>query len=223
MNEMQWALLVIGVAVVIGVYFHARRQAAKQAVWNKRKNRDGQEEDQLDFFDDDGGGFDEFGVGKARSRNAPSIDGATTTENSSPTGTSGDEFGGLFVVSVHRSDLGYVPGEQLHQALEACGLQFGAHDVYHRYSPQGDRVFSVTSMVKPGFLIPEEKDQLRTPGVSLYLQLPGAMGGEAAFDDLMTTAQTLSEHLDATLLDRNRQPLAIEMTERMRKAAAEYE
>lgn len=221
MSEMQWALLVIGVFAVLGVYFHARRQAAKQAVWNKRKSREGQEEDQLDFFDDNNAGFDEFGVGKARSRQEPSLEQAEATTDTETSVK--DEFGGLFVVSVHRSDLGYVPGEQLHQALESCGLQFGAHDVYHRFSPQGDRVFSVTSMVKPGFLIPEDKDQLRTPGVSLYLQLPGAMAGAAAFEDLMNTAQTLAERLEATLLDRHRQPLDDELVAKMREAASSYD
>ncbi len=224
MNDMQWALLVIGVVVVLGVYFHARRQAAKQAVWNNKKKRDGQEEDQLDFFQDNGAAFDEFGVGKARSsgdRQPPSLDEAGAEVASAP--ARADEFEGLFVVSVHRNDLSHIPGDELHQALESCGLQFGAHDVYHRFSPSGDRVFSVTSMVKPGFLVPEDKAELRTPGVSLFLQLPGAMGGEAAFDDLMTTAQTLADRLDASLLDRQRQPLSTDMITRMRDASAQYE
>lgn len=221
MNEMQWALLVIGVIVVVGVYLHARRQAAKQAVWNNKRRREGQEEDQLDFFKNDSASFDEFGVGKARTRN----DGQT--EESAPaedpvSGESTDEFGGLFVISVHRSDLSHMDGDELHAALESCGLQFGAHDVFHRFSANGDRVFSVTSMVKPGFLIPEEKHELHTPGVSLFLQLPGCVDGEAAFDDLLTTAQTLADRLDATLLDRQRQPLSTDLIARMREASATY-
>ena len=225
MNEMQWALLVIGVLAVLGVYFHARRQAAKQAVWNNKKKREGQEEDQLDFFEDNGGSFDEYGVGKARSsgsgRKAPSVD--TPAPQTSESASTKDDFNGLFVISVHRNDLSHVPGEELHEALESCGLQFGAHDVYHRFSPKGDRVFSITSMVKPGFLIPEDKDELRTPGVSLFLQLPGAVAGEAAFDDLLTTAQTLADRLDASLLDRQRQPLDTDMIRRMREASARFE
>lgn len=224
MNDMQWALLVIGVIVVLGVYFHARRQAAKQAVWSNKKKRDGQEEDQLDFFEDNGAAFDEFGVGKARSSGADGPDASPMDSQPETAGKAkADEFNGLFVISVHRNDLSHVAGEELHQALESCGLQFGAHDVYHRFSKTGERVFSVTSMVKPGFLIPEDKGELRTPGVSLFLQLPGAMAGEAAFDDLFTTAQTLAERLDASLLDRQRQPLTTDMITRMRQASAHYE
>lgn len=221
MNEMQWALLVIGVIVVVGVYLHARRQAAKQAVWNNKRRREGQEEDQLDFFKSDSASFDEFGVGKARPRDAGQPDESVAVEDP-VSGESTDEFGGLFVISVHRSDLSHMDGDALHQALESCGLQFGAHDVFHRFSPNGERVFSVTSMVKPGFLIPEEKHELHTPGVSLFLQLPGSMDGEAAFDDLLTTAQTLADRLDATLLDRQRQPLTTDMIARMREASATY-
>ncbi|MGJ8671247.1 MAG: cell division protein ZipA C-terminal FtsZ-binding domain-containing protein [Oceanococcus sp.] len=226
MNDMQWALLVIGVVAVFGVYFHARRQAAKQAVWNNKKKRDGQEEDQLDFFEDNGASFDEYGVGKARNtseaRQAPVLDqGADRDEHLGSAVR--DEFEGLFVISVHRNDLSHVAGEDLHEALESCGLQFGAHDVYHRFSPKGDRVFSITSMVKPGFLIPEDKDDLHTPGVSLFLQLPGAVDGESAFEDLFTTAQTLADRMDASLLDRQRQPLTTDMISRMREASARYE
>ncbi len=221
MNEMQWALLVIGVIVVVGVYLHARRQAAKQAVWNNKRRREGQEEDQLDFFKNDSASFDEFGVGKARTRNDGQAEDSAPAEDP-VSGESTDEFGGLFVISVHRSDLSHMDGDELHAALESCGLQFGAHDVFHRFSANGDRVFSVTSMVKPGFLIPEEKHELHTPGVSLFLQLPGCVDGEAAFDDLLTTAQTLADRLDATLLDRQRQPLSTDLIARMREASATY-
>ncbi len=223
MNEMQWALLVIGVVVVVGVYLHARRQAAKQAVWNNKRRREGQEEDQLDFFKNDSASFDEFGVGKARPRNADQAGGAEAEVSEDPVSAeSTDEFGGLMVISVHRSDLSHMDGDELHQALESCGLQFGAHDVFHRFSANGERVFSVTSMVKPGFLIPEERHELRTPGVSLFLQLPCSVDGEAAFDDLLTTAQTLADRLDATLLDRQRQPLTTDLITHMREASAKY-
>ena len=221
MNEMQWALLVIGVVVVVGVYLHARRQAAKQAVWNNKRRREGQEEDQLDFFKNDSASFDEFGVGKARPRNAEQS--ADVPAGEDPVSAeSTDDFGGLMVISVHRSDLSHMNGDELHQALESCGLQFGAHDVFHRFSANGERVFSVTSMVKPGFLVPEEKHELRTPGVSLFLQLPCSVDGEAAFDDLLTTAQTLADRLDATLLDRQRQPLTTDLIARMREASTQY-
>ena len=224
---MQWALLVIGVVVVLGVYLHARRQAAKQAVWNNKRKRDDMEEDQLDFFNDASGGFDEFGVGQARTRRAPVVDGeevpAPQPDPAAPAAQAGDKPAPrLFVVSVHRSDLQYVPGDDLHAVLQSCGLEFGEHDIYHRFSPQGDAVFSVASIVKPGFLRPEEADELTTPGVSLFLQLPGPVAGAQAFDDLMTTAQTLAERFDATLLDRSRNPLTVETIEQMQKDAAAY-
>lgn len=235
MNDMQWALLFIGVIVVMGVYFHARRQAAKQAVWNNKRKRENMEEDQLDFFEqDDSGGFDEFGVGKARTaRKAPVLDepaipqgkpkAAPPAEKPARRGEKAKPKGdGLFVISVYRTDMNFVPGEDVHQALESCGLQFGEHNIYHRFSPRGEAVFSVASLVKPGFLVPADKDELRTPGVSMFLQLPGALEGEAAFDDFLATAQALANRWDGTLLDRQRQPLTIESIENMRKACAAY-
>ncbi len=223
MNDMQWALLIISVLVVLGIYLHARRQAAKQAVWNNKRKREGMEEDQLDFFQENDGGFDEFGVGKARTkREAPKLDDAKPARGKAKPEPKAAPAQALFVISVHRSDLSHIPGDELHQALQSCGLEFGAHDIYHRFSPKGDPVFSVASVVKPGFLIPGEQDDLRTPGVSLFLQLPGPLAGDAAFDDLLTTAQTLAERFDATLLDRQRQPLDAEGIARMQEACAAY-
>ncbi len=222
MNDMQWALLIISVLVVVGIYLHARRQAAKQAVWNNKRKREGMEEDQLDFFQENDGGFDEFGVGKARTkREAPTVDGKTPAAKPKTT-PKGPPANALFVISVHRSDLSHIPGDELHQALQSCGLEFGAHDIYHRFSPKGDPVFSVASVVKPGFLIPSEQDDLRTPGVSLFLQLPGPVAGDAAFEDLLTTAQTLAERFDATLLNRERQPLDADGIAQMQEACAAY-
>lgn len=220
MNEMQWALLVIGIVVVLGVYLHARRQAAKQAVWNNKRKREGMEEDQLDFFKNDTATFDEFGVGKPRTageRAAPS-----TEKPAPPRKHDAALPEGLFVISVYRNDLSELPADELHRSLEACGLQFGAHDVYHRFSAQGDPVFSVASMVKPGYLVPSEKQELHTPGVSLFLKLPCALPGEEAFEDLLTTAQSLSDRLECSLLDRQRQPLSIETIAQMRQDCAAY-
>ncbi len=221
MNEMQWALLVCGVVVVLGVYFHARRQAAKQAVWNNKHKREGMDEDQLDFFkEEEDGGFDEFGVSKPRSaRRAPKLAEGAKSDQGGKAAPRGD---GLFVLSVHRNDLSLVPGNQLHQSLESCGLQFGAHEIYHRFSPAGEIVFSVASMIKPGFLVPADKDELRTPGVSMFLQLPGCMDGATAFDDLLGTAQVLAQRWDGTVLDRQRQPLTVDGIEKMRAECASY-
>lgn len=225
MSEMHWAFLGLGVALVVGVYWHARRQAAKQAVWNNKRQREGMEEDQLDFFNDQSGGFDEFGVSKARARRAPVVDGEAPAQEPvepAPADPEQPPASRLFVISVHRSNLQYVPGEELHAALQSCGLEFGQHEIYHRFSPQGDTVFSVASIVKPGFLRPDEADELMTPGISLFLQLPGPVAGASAFDDFLATAQTLAERFDATLLDRSRNPLSIEVIEQMQQDSAVY-
>lgn len=215
MSELQWALLAVAVIVVAGVYLHARRQAAKQAVW-ARRGKDAGAEAQLDIFDDNQG-FDEFGVGQARNRAEPQLD-----DPGEPSGEAATPASELMVLHVCRSDLQYLDGEQLHQALQHCGLEFGAHDIYHRFSPEGQAIYSVASMVKPGFLRPDEVDELSTPGVTLFLQLPGPLDGSMALEDLLQTANTLAERFSGSLLDKSRQPLNDEALAQMRERCKVY-
>ena len=95
-------------------------------------------------------------------------------------------------------------------AAEKAGLQFGDMGIFHRLvigkKVEGP-VFSMANMVKPGNFDMAQLDSVRTPGVTLFMTLPGPLPALDAWEMLLPTAQRLAELLDAQVLDEGRNAL----------------
>jgi cell division protein ZipA len=65
----------------------------------------------------------------------------------------------------------------------------------------------MANMVKPGSFDMAELDAVRTPGVTLFMTLPGPLPALDAWDMLLPAAQRLAELLDAQVLDEGRNAL----------------
>ena len=81
----------------------------------------------------------------------------------------------------------------------------------------------MVNMVKPGSFDPATIHELNTPGITLFLQLPGPSNAADAFNDMLHTAQRMSELLEARLCDSRRQPLTESAVEEYRKIAASFD
>lgn len=98
-------------------------------------------------------------------------------------------------------------GPDIHAALDAEGLKFGPSDFYHRVTDangQVESVYCIANMAKPGTLDPVDQDHLRTPGLTMFLILPGPIEGVRAMRDMMETANTLATALGGQVLDDQR-------------------
>ncbi len=141
-----------------------------------------------------------------------------------PRAPEGDEK--LVVLHVLAGEGQYLYGDDIHRALEACGLRFGPRYIYHRIMEVDgvpESVFSVANSLKPGYLDPAERDELVTRGLSLFMVIPGPEQAVIAFRDMLSTARSLAESLDATILDENRQPLTRQMAQYIQEEVAEVE
>jgi cell division protein ZipA len=103
-----------------------------------------------------------------------------------------------------------IAGSDIVVAAEKAGLEFGDMGIFHRLvsgkTAEGP-VFSMANMVKPGSFDMSKLDELRTPGVTLFMTLPGPLPALDAWEMLLPTAQRLAELLDATVLDEERNAL----------------
>jgi cell division protein ZipA len=101
-------------------------------------------------------------------------------------------------------------GSDVVVAAEKAGLQFGDMGIFHRpvlgKVVEGP-VFSMANMVKPGNFDMSQLDSVRTPGVTLFMTLPGPLPALDAWEMLLPTAQRLAELLDAQVLDEGRNAL----------------
>lgn len=99
-----------------------------------------------------------------------------------------------------------IAGPELVVAAEKAGLEYGDHDIFHRLvegRPDQGPVFSVANMVKPGSFDLTQVATLRTPGLTVFMTLPGPVPALDAWDTMFPAAQRLAELLDAQVLDAN--------------------
>ncbi|WP_420465752.1 cell division protein ZipA C-terminal FtsZ-binding domain-containing protein [Panacagrimonas sp.] len=223
MGELQWALLIVCVVLVVALYVLSRRA--------KSEDGDDSTEDALLRGADEQGdqldllaprkppqGYDEYGVGRPRKRGGePSMDAPKAREPASPpsvatllkpsTQTAPAAAAvparpvALIVAPTEEID---ILGPQLHQALAMQGLRFGEGELYHRLIG-GRSVFSVASLLKPGKLVPTEAETFSTKGLLVLMNLPGPVSPTVAFDDMLGTTRALAVALKADIFDASRQ------------------
>lgn len=98
-------------------------------------------------------------------------------------------------------------GSDLIVAAEKAGLEFGDMNIFHRMAPgklDKGPVFSMATMTKPGNFDMKHIAQLETPGITLFMTLPGPMAALDAWDTMLPTAQRIAELLDGVVLDEQR-------------------
>lgn len=189
---------------------------------------------QMDIFSSTGS-FDEFGVGKPR-RISPELgipSGPVDEDDDLPPPTLGNSRSARFepepepeeapadqspppapapppekLVSllIAEREGTQILGENIHAALRAQGLQYGMRQIYHRMVA-GKPVFSVASLLKPGVLDPDQARGFATPGLAVFMVLPGPVKANDAFSDMLKTAQALAQSLNAEVYDGRKKPL----------------
>lgn len=245
MTALQWALLLLGAAIAVALIVSSRRErrmlqreapppatrdwgaegaAPPPAAAPAAPAAPAQAE------------FDEFGVSRPRRRVAPGFAPSTgpgpaapaerkpeKTPEKTPEKPSEEASGsalpekviGLYIAEHEGTN---ILGPKIHAALQARGLRYGHKRIYHRY--EGERpVYSVASLVKPGALDPAESEGFATPGLSVFMVLPGPVNPRGAFLDMLETARALAQALNAELYDSElRAPLTVERERALREA-----
>jgi cell division protein ZipA len=101
-------------------------------------------------------------------------------------------------------------GPELVVAAEKAGLIHGDLGIFHRLvdsKPELGPIFSMANMVRPGNFDLAQIDQFTSPGVVLFMTLPGPLSALDAWDTMLPAAQRFSDLLGAQLLDDQRSPL----------------
>ncbi|MGA7298150.1 MAG: cell division protein ZipA [Rhodanobacteraceae bacterium] len=101
-------------------------------------------------------------------------------------------------------------GPDIVVAAEKTGLEFGDLGIFHRLlegKPELGPVFSAANMVKPGDFDMASIQHLETPGLNLFMTLPGPIPALDAWDTMLPTARRLAELLDGRVVDDQRNAL----------------
>lgn len=105
-------------------------------------------------------------------------------------------------------------GQQLNGAeLLPCFLtlnfKYGDMNIFHRHvdnAGNGNVLFSVANMLKPGVFDPDNMEQFSTQGVVFFMTLPCYGDALMNFSIMLNSARQLAEDIDGLVLDGQRQP-----------------
>ena len=111
-------------------------------------------------------------------------------------------------------------GDKINSAARANGLVFGDMNIFHRLGESGESVYALANMVEPGSFDPLHMHEMHTPGLTLFMQISVVVDPEAAFDDMLQCAYSMTEMLDGQLCNRRRQALTQSDAEQYRELVA---
>lgn len=121
---------------------------------------------------------------------------------------------------------GQIEGENLLRVITNNGLRFGEMGLFHRMDSlsdvEGAKLFSMANMVKPGNFDTANMAKFKTPGVSLFLTLPGPRAPRGAFETMLETAQRLGSALDCELRDETQSALTQQTIAHYRQRVDEF-
>ncbi len=115
---------------------------------------------------------------------------------------------------------------QLFKLVQACGLEFGEMEIFHRFEEakgRGALQFSMANAVRPGTFDPVNLQPATTPAVSFFLRLADPTNRMNALECMLATAQCVADNLSGELKDENRSSLRTQTIEHYRQKVREFE
>lgn len=219
MPELRWILTALGIALIIGVYVWSRRDRAA------RDGKSWRREPALRERDDPWGKASQ-GV-ERQPEPASAADASLASGDHDPLEADVPELppeGEQLIVALRlraRQPAGF-DGSELVKAFSAEGLEFGRFGAFHDLDERRRSRFLVASLVEPGSFEIEKMHELRCPGVSMFMILPGPREPLSALDGMFTCARRLAERLDAEVLDDKGNALTMQHAGWLREQVVEF-
>jgi cell division protein ZipA len=99
-------------------------------------------------------------------------------------------------------------------------------NIFHRHEQPRDlntpTLFSAANVLSPGHFEPERMDSLKSPGIAMFMRLPGPERPTDAFQIMLDAAKTVAEDLDGTLCDESRSTLTHQSINHLRERIADF-
>ena len=123
----------------------------------------------------------------------------------------------LIIINVFGLNKSVFEGSDLVEIFMRKGMKYGYMSIFHRLEPMTKSIqFSVASALEPGCFELSEIDTYQTPGVSLFLQLPGPLNAINSFEDMLAVAQDIAATLGGDLRDESMSVMTVQTIEHCR-------
>lgn len=212
MDGLRWILLIIGGLVVLGVYLYSRSERSKPAAPA-----------------DDEGIADGVEAPTLTDRVEPSIGGeelaTEETHDPEPLDTAAPAQQKVVTLRIVAGDKQPFAGDELILSLRGIGMRHGKFGIFHQYDGDDENrvVYSAASLIEPGSFDLENIKEQKIPGITLFMVLPGPIDGAEAFDLMMTASRTLTQSLNAELLDESGSTLSIQRERYLREEIIQFQ
>lgn len=231
MDTFRWVLLVIGVIIFLVIFLISKRKAAQYQQEEHKIPPVYPSDTQSEAHDT----FDEQSLDTlASNMQIDAKDNSTQKvqprQPSRPrpekipepaTGEGKNKIIALYLVEKHG---GLIAGSDIIAALEATGMRYGEMKIFH-YTAENDNgetepVFSIANLVEPGWFDLISISTMKTPGLSIFLNLPGPIDNISAFDAMVVVISKLESILPVVLKDKSRAEVTKAMLQKMREEIA---
>ncbi|HHH43221.1 MAG TPA: hypothetical protein ENK49_03715 [Gammaproteobacteria bacterium] len=190
MDDLRLILLLFGAGVILAVYAwtryqHRSRTPASVSSDSTRRERDSDEPDE-----------------EAIEQELARMEQVMSGDATEPAAADSER---LLVISVVAPQGGAFAGDALYRGLQNNKLQLDERGIYQRVriaAGKQEAIFGVANLVKPGIFPADDLRGFSTPGITLFLQLPGPLDPVEAFDDFVHTAERLAVELGGELQDQ---------------------
>ena len=140
-----------------------------------------------------------------------------------------NDTGQVIALHIWAKEPAVFSGRDLLTAFKQNHLHYGNRNIFHRQADpkkqgahtQNPILFSVLSLVEPGFFELSNMAQMRTPGIALFFILQ-PNSSVATFDLMLHTAQKLAAFLNGDLCNDQNIPLSAAMIQDYRKRCRLY-
>ncbi len=233
MDAFRWVLLIIGIIIFLLIYLLSKKRNSvpdEQADEKISPVLPGANAEQM-FDDSDRASLD--ALAESMRLHHPQESDRTSTgspdkQHDKKVGTAEDSDDEkmivLYLVEKHGDMLS---GAEIIDSLKQAGMRYGDMKIFHYYSDLDSNisapVFSMANLVDPGWFDLISIDKTMTPGLSLFMRLPGPIGSIRAFDEMLEVIDKLEQLLPVTLKDKSRNKVSKQMLMHMREEVVEFE
>jgi cell division protein ZipA len=221
-TELRLILIVLGAVILLAVYLFGRRRAPRdqtrpssRRVFERQEPNLGGVDERVEPVFADGNADhaagnplnDELARAWNPESEAPPVPRA---EGPLPGVRREAHFDRIVTLHVMANDGGQFGGHELVVAAEKASLVHGDRGLFHRLvdgKPELGPIFSMVNRVQPGNFDLSHLDQVRTPGVSLFMILPGPLSALDGWERMLPVAQRLSELLKGSVFDEQMNPI----------------
>lgn len=128
----------------------------------------------------------------------------------------------IIVCHIMATEGSRLSGTDILAVTAQAGFQLGDGAIFHDLvvAPSVDSpvpVLSLANALEPGSFERDAMDTFSSPGLTLFLRLPGPLEGRAAFERLLSKGRQLAEGLNAELCDETRSVLTPQTVNHLRE------